>query len=161
MPRSRKTYVILYPYLIHTYYINIHLLLLLLLLLYINIYIYIRLLLYVHVLLSIYNYYLLLTIIIYIYSLIIIYYISPIRLSGRGRSCLAQAKPGMFGLGMAPKENFLAYSTQFLFLIIRPVPGNVIMVAIYICGKSPITGEWIVNNVIFILKLFLFWSLLF
>ena len=34
------------------------------------------------------------------------------------------AKPGMFGLVMVPKEGFLAYSTQFIFLIIRFVPGN-------------------------------------
>ena len=53
------------------------------------------------------------------------------------------AKSEMFGLAMAPKENFLAYSTQFIFLITRLVPGNLIMVAIRICGKSPITEEWI------------------
>ena len=47
----------------------------------------------------------------------------------------------MFGLGIAPKENFLAYSTQFIFLIIRLVPGNVVMVAIDMCEKSPITVE--------------------
>ena len=35
------------------------------------------------------------------------------------------------------------YTTQFVFLIIRLVPGNVVMVAIDMCGKSPITGEWI------------------
>ena len=52
-------------------------------------------------------------------------------------------KPGMSGLGMVEKENFLAYSTQFVILTIRFVPGNVIMVAIYLCGESPITGEWI------------------
>ena len=39
------------------------------------------------------------------------------------------AKPGMFGLDIASKENFLAYSTQFIFLIIRLVPGNMVMVA--------------------------------
>ena len=49
-------------------------------------------------------------------------------------------KPGMFGLGIVPKETFLMYSTQFVFLIIRLVPGNVVLVAIDICGKSPITG---------------------
>ena len=49
----------------------------------------------------------------------------------------------MFGLGIAPKETFLAYSARFVFLIIRLVPGNVIMVAIDMCGKNPITGEWI------------------
>ena len=53
------------------------------------------------------------------------------------------AEPRMFGLGMVPKEVLLAYSTQFTFLIIRLVPGNVVMVAIDMCGKSPITGEWI------------------
>ena len=53
------------------------------------------------------------------------------------------AKPGMFGLGMVPKEGFLAYSTQIMFLLIRPVPGNVVMVATDMCGKSPTTGEWI------------------
>ena len=53
------------------------------------------------------------------------------------------AETGMFELGMVPKEVFLAYSTQFIFLIIRLVPGNVVMVAIDMCGKSPITGEWI------------------
>ena len=53
------------------------------------------------------------------------------------------AKPGMFGLDIVSKENFLAYSTQFIFLVIRLVPGNVVMVAIDMCGKSPITGEWI------------------
>ena len=49
----------------------------------------------------------------------------------------------MFGLDIASKENFLAYSTQFIFSIIRLVPGNVVMVAIDMYGKSPITGEWI------------------
>ena len=52
-------------------------------------------------------------------------------------------KPGMFGLGIVPKETFLAYSTQFVLLIIRLAPGNVVMVALDMCGKSPITGEWI------------------
>ena len=45
-------------------------------------------------------------------------------------------KSGMFGLGIAPKETFLAYSTQFVFLIIRLVPGNMIMVSIDMCGKA-------------------------
>ena len=49
----------------------------------------------------------------------------------------------MFGLGIVPKETFLAYSTQFIFLIIKLVPGNVVMVAIDMCGKNPITEEWI------------------
>ena len=68
---------------------------------------------------------------------------APIQLLVRAKSSLAHAKPGMFGLGRTPKENFLTYSTQFIFLIIRLVPGNVVMVAIDMCGKSPITGEWI------------------
>ena len=55
---------------------------------------------------------------------------APIRLLGRGKSCLAEMLN-------------LAYSTQFVFLTIRLVPGNVVMVAIDMCGKSPITGEWI------------------
>ena len=49
-------------------------------------------------------------------------------------------KPGMFGLGLVPK-NFLPYSTQFVFLMIRLVPGNVVMVTTDMCGKSPITGS--------------------
>ena len=53
------------------------------------------------------------------------------------------AEPGMFALGIVPKEVFLTYSTQFISLIITLVPGNVVMVAIDKCGKSPITGEWI------------------
>ena len=51
--------------------------------------------------------------------------------------------PRMFGLGIALKEIFVAYSTQFVFLTIRLVPENVVMVAIDMCGRSPITGEWI------------------
>ena len=51
-------------------------------------------------------------------------------------------KLGIIRLGMSPKENFLAYLTQFIFLIIRLVPGNVIIVAIDMCGKSSIMGEW-------------------
>ena len=43
----------------------------------------------------------------------------------------------MFGLGMVPEEVFLAYSTQFIILIIRLVPGNVVMVATDMCGKIP------------------------
>ena len=55
----------------------------------------------------------------------------------------AIAKSWMFGLGMAPNKNSLAYSTQFIFLIIRILPGNVVMVAIDIGRKQPVTGEWI------------------
>ena len=50
-------------------------------------------------------------------------------------------KPGISGLGIAPKEIFLAYSTQFDFLTIRQVPGNVVMVAIDMCGKAPSQGS--------------------
>ena len=46
----------------------------------------------------------------------------------------------MFELGIAPREIFLAYSTQFLFSAIRLVPGNVIMVAIDMWGKKPRHG---------------------
>ena len=52
------------------------------------------------------------------------------------------AELGMFGLGIVLREGFLAYSNQFIFLIIRLVPGNVVMVATDMCGKSAITGEW-------------------
>ena len=44
-------------------------------------------------------------------------------------------------LGIAPKENILAYYTQFIFLIIRLDHGNVIMVANGMCGKRPIMEE--------------------
>ena len=53
------------------------------------------------------------------------------------------AQPRMFGLAMVPKEGFLAYSTQFIFLIVRLVPGNVILITIDMSGKSPIAEEWI------------------
>ena len=48
----------------------------------------------------------------------------------------------MFGLAIVLKEIFIAYSTQFVFLAIRLAPGNVVIVALDMCGKSPITGEW-------------------
>ena len=51
-------------------------------------------------------------------------------------------EPGVFGLSMALKENFLVYWTQFVFLTWL-VPGNMITVTIDMCGKNPITGEWI------------------
>ena len=75
---------------------------------------------------------------------IYIYIVSTYSAVGEGKVLFSRnVKPGMFGLGIAPKETFLAYSTQFVILIIRLVPGNVVMVAIDMCGKSPITGEWI------------------
>ena len=49
----------------------------------------------------------------------------------------------MFELGIASREIFLAYSTQFVFSTIRLVPVNVVIVAIDMWGKSPITGELI------------------
>ena len=52
-------------------------------------------------------------------------------------------KPEILGLGMVPKEIFLAYSTQLVFLTIMLVPGNVVMVGIDMCEKSPTTGKWI------------------
>ena len=51
-------------------------------------------------------------------------------------------KPGMFGLGLVPKEVFLGYSTQSFFLTIRLVPGSMVMVAIDMHRKNPIRGEW-------------------
>ena len=55
-------------------------------------------------------------------------------------------KPGMFGLGMASKENFLTYSSWFIFLIMKLVPRNLIMAIIDMCDKVPILGEWIYEN---------------
>ena len=49
----------------------------------------------------------------------------------------------MFGLGIAPKKIFLAYSTRVVFSKIRLATGNVIIAATDMCGKSPITGEQI------------------
>ena len=43
-------------------------------------------------------------------------------------------------LGMTPKESLLPYSTQFIFLIIRLLHGNVVMVAIDMCG-APSQGS--------------------
>ena len=58
------------------------------------------------------------------------------------------AKPVMFELAMMLKDNFFAYSTQFIFLIKRFVPGNVVMVAFDMGGMSPITEKQIyVKNV--------------
>ena len=50
-------------------------------------------------------------------------------------------KTGIFGLGMASKEYFLANSTEFIFLIIRLVPGNVVMVTIDMYEKSQKRGR--------------------
>ena len=64
--------------------------------------------------------------------------------AGEGKVLFSRnAKSGMFGLGMVLKENFLAYSTHFIFFTIRLVPGNMIMVTVDMCRKSPITGECI------------------
>ena len=51
------------------------------------------------------------------------------------------AKPEMFGLAMAPKENFLAYSTQFIFLITRLVPGNLIWSPLTFAERAPSRGS--------------------
>ena len=49
---------------------------------------------------------------------------------GEGKALFSRnVKPGMFGLGMVLKKNFLAYSTHFVFLTIGLVPGNMVMVA--------------------------------
>ena len=62
---------------------------------------------------------------------------------GKGKVLFSRnAKPGMFGLGIVLKEIFIAYSTQFVFLAVRLAHGNVVIVALDMCGKSPITGEW-------------------
>ena len=53
------------------------------------------------------------------------------------------AKPTMLELDMASKENFLDYLTQFIFLIMKLLPGSVVLIATDMCAKSPITGEWI------------------
>ena len=51
------------------------------------------------------------------------------------------AKPEMFALVMTPKENFLAYSTQFIVFIIELVLGNVVMVVIHSAERTPVTSE--------------------
>ena len=49
------------------------------------------------------------------------------------------AKSAMFELAMAQKENF---DTNLTKLIAQgPVAGNIVMVAIDMCGNSPIVGE--------------------
>ena len=63
---------------------------------------------------------------------------------GEGKALFSRnVKLGMFGLEMEPKENFVAYSTQIVFLIIRLLLRNVLMVAINTCGKNTIMGELI------------------
>ena len=61
---------------------------------------------------------------------------APIRLSRRRSSCLVYTKLGMFGQAQCRRRYILPYSTQFLIRI-RYVPGNVVMVATDIYGKSP------------------------
>ena len=51
-------------------------------------------------------------------------------------------KSGKFGPGMAPKGNILVHLTQFVFLTIRLVLGNGVMIANDMCGKSLNTSEW-------------------
>ena len=52
-------------------------------------------------------------------------------------------KPEMFALVMTPKENFLAYSKQFIVFIIELVLGNGVMVVIHSAERAPVTSEWI------------------
>ena len=60
---------------------------------------------------------------------------APIRLSGKGSSCLAQLlKLGCLGQTQRRRR---------FFSPIKLIPGNVVVVVIDMCGKSPITGEWI------------------
>ena len=67
------------------------------------------------------------------------------------------AKPWMFGLAMMLKENFFAYWTQFVFLIKKFVPENVVMVALDMCRTSPINEKWIyVQNMYSVLCFCLF-----
>ena len=63
---------------------------------------------------------------------------APIRLSGRGRSCLAFARSGMFGLGIAPKEK-LSRLFNPVSKEIRLVPGKVVMVATQLTNYVIIT----------------------
>ena len=52
----------------------------------------------------------------------------PIQLLGEEKVFFsAITKLAMFGLGIVLKENFLAYSTQFVIWIIRLVPGNMVI----------------------------------
>ena len=63
---------------------------------------------------------------------------------GEGKVLFSRnVKPGIFELGIALKEIHLVYSTQFVFLTIRLVPGNVVMVATDVCGIKP--SHWEVD----------------
>ena len=61
---------------------------------------------------------------------------TPIRLSGKGRSCLVYLNLGRLCEAQCRRRYILAYSTQFLIRI-RLVPGNAVMVATDMYGKSP------------------------
>ena len=63
----------------------------------------------------------------------------------RARNCFGViAKPLTFGLSRGPKEIFLTYLTQLVFLIIKHVLGNAVVVAIDMCKRSRDGGrEWI------------------
>ena len=52
-------------------------------------------------------------------------------------------KPGMFGLGLAPKEIFFAYSIQFVFLTISLYLETWSWSPLICVGKVSIMGEWI------------------
>ena len=61
---------------------------------------------------------------------------------GEGKVLFSRnVKLRMFWLGIVPKEIFLTYSIQFVFLTIRHVPENVVMVAIDTYGKTPSRGS--------------------
>ena len=67
---------------------------------------------------------------------------APIRLSRRGRSCLAELlNLGCSGHSVA-REFSRLFNPVYLFDN-KTVPGNMVMVAIVMCEKSTITGEWI------------------
>ena len=66
---------------------------------------------------------------------------APIQLLERGKSRLAFARSGMFGLGIALKEK-LSCPFNPVSVRIKLVPGNLVMVAIDMYGKSPL-WEWI------------------
>ena len=65
---------------------------------------------------------------------------APIRLSGMGRSCLVFARPGVFGLGIAPKEKIFRLFNP-VSIGIRLVPGIVVMVVIAMYVKKNPCGS--------------------
>ena len=70
------------------------------------------------------------------------------------------AKPGMFGLGMAPKEGFLAYSGLFNLFDNKNCSwkrrgDGCTDMCTDMCQKSPITREWIYGIMYFVYCLFI------